>query len=286
MELFLAVCEAKSISKASEENFVSQQGISKMIKDLEEELGCKLLIRTKTGVQPTECGEYFQAECRHMLNRKNYLSSNISRIADAPHELLRLGMAFGVIAAIPYSIIVEFERDYPRVKVDYSDRIDMHLESLLKKDEYDFALTTGVFDADELIAEKLAEETVFLCVPRTHALFSADNIGISDLENVGFAMFGTQFFIRHNFEESCRRNGFSPKIEISSNDFNSLKEVAYQNGLLFIVPEHTPTDDTSDFRYFPFPDPLLKWEIFFVKKKNKVMTENSEAFYRHIKNRT
>ena len=62
MELFILVCEYKSISKTSEKLFISQQGVSKMIRELEKELSCKLLNRTKNSISPTESGLYFLEE--------------------------------------------------------------------------------------------------------------------------------------------------------------------------------------------------------------------------------
>lgn len=97
-------------------------------------------------------------------------------------------------------------------------------------------------------------------------------------------MFSAQFHIRHNFEWVCKKAGFAPDIVIASNDFNSLKEVAINNNLLFMVPAHTkPPQDTS-VRYYPFPDDSFQWEIHFTKKKSKVLTDAMEEFYRHVKN--
>jgi DNA-binding transcriptional LysR family regulator len=42
---FLTICEEKSISKAAERLFISQQGLSKSIKQLEQELQVPLFFR-------------------------------------------------------------------------------------------------------------------------------------------------------------------------------------------------------------------------------------------------
>lgn len=283
MELFLAVCEHKSINKASESYFISQQGISKMIKELEQELGCKLLYRTSSGVIPTKYGTYFLNECRTMLEKKSYIYSHITQVKDFPEETIFLGMAFGVISAIPYKIIMDFEKEHPYVNIEYSDHIDMHLENLMKKGEYDFCITTGVLDEDVFTCERLLKESVYLCIPKSNALYHFETITMDDLKTQLFSMFSTQFHIRHNFVASCRKSGFDPKIVVTSNDFNSLTEIAKSNGLLFVVPEHTITQENRNFRYYPFPDSSFCWEVYFAKKKNKLLTENMIAFYHHLK---
>lgn len=283
MELFLAVCECKSINKAAVAYHVSQQGISKMIRDLEKELGCQLLDRNVSGVSPTQYGAYFLDGCRTILERKEYICSHISQVKDTPKETIFLGMAYGVVSALSYKLITDFEYIHPNVNIKYEDHVDFYLEELLKKDEYDFCVTTGVMDTDCFSVERLIREHVYLCIPRTHVLYHKEYIDMDDLKCQRYAMFSTQFHIRHNFAAACRNAGFDPIIDITSNDFNSLREIAQNNNLLFVVPAHTIRTDDSTLRYYKFPDDHFSWDVNFVKKKNKVLTENMLAFYRHIK---
>ncbi len=282
MELFSAVCECKSINKASQIYHVSQQGISKMIRELEEELGCSLLVRSKQGVTPTPYGAYFLIECNTFLSKKEYICQNISKVTDFPKEKIYLGMAYGVISALPNKLLSEFGLEYPHLNVEYSDSPDYYLEHLLLKDEYDFCITTGATDSDRLYSELLFREPVHLCIPHTHELFHKPEIEMSDLQSVSFAMFSTQFHIRHHFVSACKSHGFTPNIEISSSDFNSLKEIAIHNDLIFIMPEHTIHSDEGNVRYYKFPSDLLHWEVYYVRKKSKDVSESMMIFHNYL----
>ena len=282
MEVFTAVCECKSINKASQMYHVSQQGISKMIQELEGELGCPLLVRSKHGVTPTSYGAYFLMECNNFLSKKDYICKNISRVTEFPKAPLYLGMAYGVISALPNRLLHDFETEYSHLTIEYSDAPDYYLEQLLLKDEYDFCITTGVTDSDRIYSELLFQESMYLCIPQSHDLFQKSEIEMSDLETVKFAMFSTQFHIRHHFLATCKSCGFSPHIEISSSDFNSLKEIAIYNNYIFIVPEHTIYHEDSRVRYYPFPNELFYWEIYFCCKKSKDVTESMKLFYLYL----
>ncbi len=283
MELFAAVCEFGSINKASAAYHLSQQGISKMVRELEAELGCKLLNRDMNGVTPTQYGAYLLKECQVILEKKNFICSHILQVQDASREVIHLGMAFGIISALPYWLISGFEKAHPYVQIEYADHTDFYLETLLKKDEFDFCITTGVMDGDRFSTELLLKEPVYLCIPRTHELYGKDSIQMADLREQRYAMFNTQFHIRHHFDAACRNAGFEPRIEISSGDFNSLKEIAQYHNLLFVVPKHTIRTDDPVLRYYQFPDEKFTWDIYFVKKKNKVLTENMEMFLNYVK---
>ncbi len=282
MEVFIAVCKCKSISKASAVYHVSQQGISKMIRELEAELGCQLLYRDINGVSPTPYGAYFLNECQTIIERKNHMCSHIAQIKNIPKETIFLGMAFGVVSALPYQLITDFENTHPNVKIEHADHTDFYLEELALKDEFDFCITTGVIDSDQFSATRLLQEKVYLCIPKAHVLYRKNKIQMDDLKGQRYAMFSAQFHIRHNFVAACQRAGFDPIIDIASSDFNSLKEIALYNNLLFVVPAHTIRPDDSDLRYYEFPDERFIWDVYFVKKKNKVLTENMLAFYRQL----
>ncbi len=282
MELFIAVCEYKSINKASEAHFISQQGVSKMIRELEDELDCTLLERTKNGVTPTPRGTYFLQECRTIVEKKAFLCDNISKMKEFPKEIIHLGMAFGMIAAIPYKLLLDFEREHPHIRIDYADHADFYLENLLLKGDYDFSITTGIMDEERLVAEKAFHEPTYLCIPQNHPLYNQETITMEDLKHQKFVAFSTKFHIRHNFVASCRRYGFEPNIELSSGDFNSLKEIAKANDFLFVVPAHTVNTDDVGLRYHPFPDKNFVWTIYFARKKNMELSENGMLFYRYL----
>ena len=70
MELFVDVCENGSITNASRHSHVSPQGISRTIRQLEEELGSELITRTHSGISVTPRGSFFYEECRRVLKWK------------------------------------------------------------------------------------------------------------------------------------------------------------------------------------------------------------------------
>src|ERR1041385_771420 len=68
---FVAVAEQENVSRAALKLHVSQPGISRQIRDLEEELGFSLLQRSAKSVRLTEAGRVFLKEARAVLERAN-----------------------------------------------------------------------------------------------------------------------------------------------------------------------------------------------------------------------
>lgn len=57
LKVFQTIAKEESIAKASRILYMTPQGISKIVKNLEAEMGCRLFIRNKAGMQLTESGK-------------------------------------------------------------------------------------------------------------------------------------------------------------------------------------------------------------------------------------
>lgn len=63
LEYFKIICREKSITKAARQLYITPQGLSKTLKNLESELQTTLLTRNTSGVTLTETGQYL---CDHL----------------------------------------------------------------------------------------------------------------------------------------------------------------------------------------------------------------------------
>ena len=74
---FQIVYEEKNITSAANKLFLSPQGLSKIIKALEEECGTALFVRTKEGLIPTESGKIFYEKSKEVTKNLNEMFSQI-----------------------------------------------------------------------------------------------------------------------------------------------------------------------------------------------------------------
>lgn len=68
IEYFIAVCECGSFSRAAEKCHISQPGISKAIRELEEECGVALFQRNRNNIQITRRGRILLEHARQFQN--------------------------------------------------------------------------------------------------------------------------------------------------------------------------------------------------------------------------
>ena len=285
MEIYIAVCECGSIATASREYHISPQGISRSIRDLEEELGCRLLKRSVSGVAVTERGSFFYGECRKVLKWKSGLPERLAAWAGEPEETVQLGMAYGMISVMPDKLFSDFEALHPGVRIRYADNTDLALEGQLERGEYDLCLNTGIMNKERFLGKTLGSQPMMLCIPRGHALFRQASIGMEDLAEQHFVMFSSQFFLRHHFNTSCRRAGFQPILDFVSNDFTTLMALSQKNCLLFTIPADFVESQNAVCRYVPFPDARLCWDVCLVRSQDRPLGKGAALLWEFIENR-
>ncbi|MFQ6803928.1 MAG: LysR family transcriptional regulator [Lachnospiraceae bacterium] len=69
LEYFRIVCQQKSITKAAHLLYMTPQGLSRIMKNVENELDAVLFVRTGAGIQLTESGNYlYERGCLQSLD--------------------------------------------------------------------------------------------------------------------------------------------------------------------------------------------------------------------------
>lgn len=87
LRYFLAVCEAKNISKAAEALHISQPSLSRQLKNLEAELGVTLFYRGHQEITLTQEGYYLQEHAEEIISLTNKTQQNIKRSQIISDEL-------------------------------------------------------------------------------------------------------------------------------------------------------------------------------------------------------
>lgn len=167
VESFLAVAREHSFTEAARSLFFTQQAVSKYVKDLENELGVKLLHRGREGVSLTEAGTYYSRFFSAQLEKGTQLVHEITAQAERWNTVFRIGYSVWIN---PFCEIDEwiaaFRRAHP---VTLFAGEQHHNETLVKKladGELDVVLLSGAqyFPDPAFECVELAPEEICLCV--------------------------------------------------------------------------------------------------------------------------
>lgn len=189
LKYFVSVCRTKSISKASEECYITQPAISLSIRELEKEFGVLLFYRRGNRLVLTQEGEKLYEKASKVLDIYEELESDMSECRKK-RIALRIGIA--PLLSIVYfpRIIDEIKKIYPEISIRLFEYGSDRAHDLIFNDELDFALANMEFyDIDKFNSVALSEDKLLFYVSKHHPLACKDRIAIEDIAETPIALF-------------------------------------------------------------------------------------------------
>lgn len=138
---FLVLAESCHYGEASEQLYLTQQALSKSVKQLEEKLGVKLFRRQGRSQQLTAAGQQLQQKARILLNQVQKIETHFdTRLISAPHQILRCAAPmFPRLPGMP--VIKKFLRANPHLRFECQrDLAPVEMEQALLSGRLDCAL--------------------------------------------------------------------------------------------------------------------------------------------------
>lgn len=160
IEIFAKVAELKSFTAAASVLNLSRTVVSDRVKDLETELGVRLLQRTTRRVTLTEPGAAFLERVRIGLAALEEAAAEAASLSAKPRGVLRVNapMSFGFRHLAP--VIGSYMQKHPEVQVELT--LTDRLVNLIEE-RVDVAIRIGNLRDSNLIARKLATCRMILC---------------------------------------------------------------------------------------------------------------------------
>ena len=130
--IFYAVANHGNITKASEELLISQPAISKSIKNLEDQLGGQLFVRTKRGVILTDEGKEFYKYIKQAIEFISNAENKFSDLINLETGIIRIGVSTTLTKEFLLPYLKEFHRLYPKIDIQIDTNLSAGLINKLK----------------------------------------------------------------------------------------------------------------------------------------------------------
>ena len=257
LENFIEVSKQLSFTKASNNLYISQQGISKSIKSLEDELGVPLFYRSASTISLTNYGTLLLPYAKELVSGYTAALAEISREKYSLKNTIRVGLTQGMVNFLPGHLFGQFTQNHPDIKLHIQEFNDTDVDTALKKGEIDIGFCVTPIDLSHFTVHHTHVLNTYFMLSEKHPLADRDTIDLRQLKNETFLSFGESIKGHSSFLERCRKAGFVPNIGAAANDFGLLTDLCRQNmGISFYVGEK-PVE-------FPglriIPDKLHGWD--------------------------
>lgn len=116
-KVFYEVAKQGNITRASYELCISQPGVSKAIKNLEDQLDTTLFIRSKRGVTLTEEGKTLFVEIKKVMEIIETAENKIKMTEELEYGYLRIGVSKTITQNYLLPFIAQFHEMYPNIRI-------------------------------------------------------------------------------------------------------------------------------------------------------------------------
>ncbi len=261
---FQIVYEEKNITSAANKLFLSPQGLSKIIKSLEEECGTALFVRTKEGLIPTESGKIFYEKSKEVTKNLNEMFHSI-KAEGSKDKRFKIGFSLGTIRAVDIANIRKFMENSPEISGSWREQVNAEVRHQVSNGDIDFGIVVGIPKDKGIKAVRLNSLEVVLYVYKGHRLWDADEVSLSEIKDDKIVSMNENYHIYRYFLNACHMEDFNPTIVAKVGEGESIYQLVKNKVGIGIAPCFLKED--SYVKAIKIKD-AYSWDIYGIYRED------------------
>ena len=181
LRCFLAVAEELHFARAAEKLHIEQSPLSRTVKELEEELGVQLFIRTSRSTRLTLAGRLFLKHVPRVFTALEQARESVKSAAYGFHGQLRIALSDGITPSRLPALLARCREEDPEMEIRL---FEVSLAQQLKglhDDLYDAGFSMADEVGDGIIVEPAWEEELMVAVPARHPALAYKRIPLEEV---------------------------------------------------------------------------------------------------------
>ena len=279
LKCFQIVYEERNLQVAASKLFLSPQGLSKIIKSLEDECGTTLFLRSKEGFIPTESGKVFYEKSKVIVQNLNEMFLSIESI-DEREKRFKVGFAAGTIRAIDIPKVRDFMEDNPEILGSWSEYENAKVLDQVLNDEISFGFVVGKPTDSNLVASLVLSIDMVVYVHRGHRFWDNDIVEIKDLRDEKLILMNEKHHIYHDVVNACHLCDYKPNIVATVEEGEAMYKLVKNKIGIGISPRFL--EDNDDIRAISLKD-AYSWDIYGIYRKDSADKDLASKFLSAVK---
>jgi DNA-binding transcriptional LysR family regulator len=188
LRVFIEVARLQSFSRAGDEIGLTQSAVSRCVRELEAEIGVKLVDRTTREVRLTDVGANLIASVERLLNDLDDALREIREIGEQRRGRVVVAASPTVACRLMPQVVAECGRQYPYVTLGLRDDVQSDVVRKIRSGEVDFGVIIGPFTAEDLENVTLTTDSFCVVVRGDHAFARREQVGWNELDGERLVM--------------------------------------------------------------------------------------------------
>lgn len=182
----IAAAEHGSFRKAAKALGIHESAVSRRIRDIEDQMGAALFIRSPSGVTLTYAGQRFVSRAKKAVSQVGYAIKDVSVVGRGDEGVVRIGIFSSLASGFLAELLHAYRAVHPRVRLDVIEGGPAEQIPAIQQHRIDVAFLTGQPIAAGCEMAQLWTERVFVALPKGHSLAVRKEISWHDLREHRF----------------------------------------------------------------------------------------------------
>ncbi len=280
---FIEVAKWKSFTKASAELHISQPSLSKMVRNLEDELEMELIDRSSRQIELTAAGEIAYEQAQMIIESLDSFSTHLYDLMNLKKGKIKIGIPPLIGFLFFPKIIKAFHTAYPEINIQLVE----DGANKVKKDVKDGLLDLGVVvlpaDEEEFEVVPFVEEEMMLFVHDSHPLAQREQVQMKELAEEDFILFSEDFALHDRIIQECVKAGFRPNVAYESSQWDFISGMIGENLGLSVFPQSIVRKvDPDSVKAIPIIRPAIPWKLGLLLKKGRYVSHATRELIKKI----
>ncbi|MDY8136327.1 LysR family transcriptional regulator [Aquimarina sp. 2201CG5-10] len=235
---FLAVAEELHFRKASERLFISQPGLSRQIKQMEEIIGATLFVRNKRNVSLTVAGQYLKKELEYIFNHIEFTVKQTHLIDKGRDGEVRIGFLGSAMQVVIPELLIKCNEAFPNIQFSLEEMSNYLQVEAIEKDQLDIGFVRLSRVPKGLKMKTIHTDTFSLVLPEDHHLTEKTFKTIKQVSEENFILFSSDYSSLYydKIMSICEDKGFTPRVSHKSVHAQTIYKLVESGLGVAIVP--------------------------------------------------
>lgn len=282
--IFYHVAKYQNFTQAANVLMNNQPNITRTIKNLENELGCPLFIRSNRGVKLTPEGEKLYAHIRIAVEQIQAGEEELSMDKSLQSGIVSIGASEVALRCFLLPVLKDYQQRYSGVRLRVSNHSTPQAITALKSGSVDIALvTTPTGKLNALKAQNVKEIREIAVCGTAFANLVKKQMSLAEISKMPIVSLGPQTKTYEFYSEWFLQHGlvFTPDIEASTAD-QILPMVKNNLGIGFVPQEFLADEDADNVISLQLKEQIPPRSICLIKRTDQTLSIAAKELERMI----
>jgi DNA-binding transcriptional LysR family regulator len=239
----------------------TQSTVSKLIRQLEDDLGPRLLQRTNRHCRLTDAGQIVLLHAQAMLQNAANLRAELAELEGSRRGELRIGVP-PLGPRLFVGLIRAFKLRHPDIELKFFEDGTRAIETALLEGRLELGGLMAPLDEARFEHLMLIDDRLALLAPARSRWSRHPTVRLSELADEPMLMFLEPYLLNQSIEAACARCGFTPKVVGRSGQIGFILELVRSGvGIALLPASELAALQASEFAVSALVEPQIEWRI-------------------------